>query len=93
MSSMLKRAAPSVPMTVTTAAIVFPFPLSRPSRDSAEMPADQASRKVVVTVERIRMIRAATPRPAFAIIPAMSDWPVNSAAPSPITYIQTETRP
>ena len=42
---------------------------------------------------QIRMIRAATPRPAFAIIPAMSDWPVNSAAPSPITYIQTETRP
>ena len=34
--------------------------------DSAEIPADQASRNVVVTVDRIRMTSAAAPSPAAA---------------------------
>ena len=45
-------------------------------RLSEEMPALQASRKVVVTVERMRMTSAATPSPAFTMMRAMSPSPV-----------------
>ena len=90
---MLKRTAPMVPMMVTIMATCLPRPFSLSERDSAEMPEDQASRKVVVTVERTRMRRAAMPRPALTMTTAMSDSPVTMAAPMPMTYIHTEIRP
>ena len=49
--------AAAVPMTVTAMAVFLP--LSFADRLSAEMPALHASRKVVVTVEKSRMISAA----------------------------------
>ena len=85
------RMAPATPTMVTTMAVFFPSSLW--DRDSAEIPADQASKNVVVTVEKTRMTRAATPRPAFTIMTAMSYSPVNMAAPMPMTYIQQDTRP
>ena len=69
------------------------LPLIFPERDSAEIPADQASRKVVVTVENTKITRAAMPSPAFTIMTAMSYSPVKIAAPMPMTYIQQDTRP
>ena len=83
--------APAVPAAATAAAVHFPFSFGL--RDSAEIPADQASRKVVVTVDKIRMARAAIPRPALTMTAAMSDSPVKIAAPMPMAYIQVETRP
>ena len=83
--------APAAPMTVTAMAVFFPF--SFLERDSAEIPADQASRKVVVTVENTRITSAAMPRPAFTMITAMSYSPVKIAAPMPMTYIQQDTNP
>ena len=91
MSSMGNSMAPAVPSRAAPTAIHLPE--SRGLMDSAEMPADQASRKVVVTVDRIRMARAARPRPAFTMMTAMSDSPVKIAAPMPMAYIQVETRP
>ena len=49
------KIAPTTPTTVTPAAVHLPR--SWLLRDSAEMPADQASRKVVVTVESTRIKR------------------------------------
>ena len=49
MSSMGKRMAPRMPAAVTAMAVGLPWMFLQ--SDSAEMPADQASRKVVVTVE------------------------------------------
>ena len=69
------------------------LPLTFLDRDSAEMPADQASRNVVVTVENTRITRAAMPRPALTMMTAMSYSPVKMAAPMPMTYIQQDTRP
>ncbi len=90
-SSMGNRMAPATPTRVVTMATVLP--LSFPDRDSAEIPADQASRKVVVTVENTRITRAAMPRPAFTMMTAMSYSPVKMAAPMPMTYIQQDTSP
>lgn len=55
---------------------------------SLDTPAEKASRKVVVTVENTTMTSAATLRPAFSIICAISVSPVKMAAPIPMTYIQ-----
>ena len=90
-SSMGNSIAPTAPMTVTPMAVFLP--LIFPERDSAEIPADQASRKVVVTVENTKITRAAMPSPAFTIMTAMSYSPVKMAAPIPMTYIQQDTRP
>ena len=86
-----KRTAPAVPSRAAPTAIHFPG--SRGLTDSAETPADQASRKVVVTVDKIRITRAAMPRPALTMMTATSDSPVKIAAPMPMVYIQVETRP
>ena len=90
-SSMGNRMAPAIPITVTTTATHFPLIFS--PRDSLEIPAEYASRKVVVTVENTMIRRPAIPSPAFTIIWAISDSPVKIAAPIPITYIQQLTRP
>ena len=74
MSSIGKSIAATVPMTVTTTATHLPE--SFLERLSEEMPALQASRKVVVTVERMRITSAAMPRPAFTMMRAMSPSPV-----------------
>lgn len=55
-----------MPMTVTAMAVFLP--LSFADRLSAEMPALHASRKVVVTVEKTRMISAAMPSPALTMM-------------------------
>ena len=91
MSSIGKRMAPATPMTVTTMAVFLPFSLG--VRLSAEMPADQASRNVVVTVENTRITSAAMPSPALTMMTAMSYSPVKIAAPMPMTYIQQDTSP
>ena len=91
MSSIGKQMAQTVPMTVTMSAAYLPLIFF--DRDSAEMPALYASRNVVVTVERMRMSSAATPRPALTIMSAMSPSPVKMAAPMPMTYIQQLTTP
>ena len=85
-----KHMAAPVPMTVAPMATFLPSIF--PERDSAEIPADQASRKVVVTVDRTRITSAAMPRPALTIMAAMSPSPVSMAAPMPMTYIQQDTR-
>ena len=74
MLSMLKRQAPTVPITVAMMPTVLP--LSFFERLSQETPALKASRKVVVTVESIMMSSADTPSPALSIIWAMSLPPV-----------------
>ena len=86
-----KMIAPATPITVTAMAVFLLLIL--PGRDSAEIPADHASRNVVVTVEKTRITSAAIPRPALTIITAISYSPVKIAAPMPITYIQQDTRP
>ena len=83
--------AAAVPMTVTAMAVFLPSSFSE--RDSAEIPADHASRKVVVTVENTRITSAAMPSPAFTMITAISYSPVKMAAPMPMTYIQQDTSP
>ena len=76
MSSMLNSAASTMPRIVTANAVFLPSKRKRflassgtpelSVSDSAEIPADQASRNVVVTVDRIRMTSAAAPSPAAA---------------------------
>ena len=78
-------------MIVTTIAAYFPLILLK--MDSLEIPAEYASRNVVVTVEKTMISRPAILSPAFSKICAMSDSPVNSAAPIPMTYIQQLTMP
>ena len=74
MSSMGNSMAAAVPTAVTATAVHFP--LIRALSDSAEMPADQASRKVVVTVDKTRITSAARPRPALTMMTAISLSPV-----------------
>ena len=73
----------------TTAATM---PQMRPSRrfetDSAETPADCASRNVVVTVENTTTITPTMPKPAWLSTEAMSSEPAKSAEPNPMTNIQ-----
>ena len=69
-----KTIAPTVPMTVTIKATCLPLNLG--AMVSAEIPALQASRKVVVTVENTTISRPTTPRPACSRIWAISLWPV-----------------
>ena len=57
------------------------------------MPAEYASRNVVVTVEHTIIRCPAMPRPALSKIAAMSDSPVIMAAPIPMTYIQQLNTP
>ena len=83
--------AATVPITVTTIATCFPFHLL--TTVSLEIPAEYASRKVVVTVENTMIRSPRMPRPAFNMICAMSYSPVMIAAPIPITYIQQLTIP
>ncbi len=64
------------------------FSEKRPVRDSAEIPALSASRKVVVTVENTMTRSPAMPRPAAVMMPAMSLLPVYREAPMPMTNIQ-----
>ena len=90
-SSIGNKIAATVPMTVTTMAVFLPSSLAE--RLSAEMPADQASKKVVVTVENTKITSAAMPSPALTMMTAMSYSPVKMAAPMPITYIQQDTSP
>ena len=80
-----------VPSTVTTIATCFPFHLF--TTVSLEIPAEYASRNVVVTVENTMIRSPAIPRPAFSMICAISYSPVIIAAPIPITYIQQLTIP
>jgi hypothetical protein len=65
--------ASAEPITVTATAAHFPEILEE--RDSAEIPADMASRNVVVTVEKTMMTSPAMPRPARTMICAMSVVP------------------
>ena len=58
--------APTVPITVTATAAYFPFSLE--NTDSAEMPAEYASRNVVVTVENTMINSPAIPSHAFTMI-------------------------
>lgn len=62
--------AAAVPITVTTIATCFPFHLL--TTVSLEIPAEYASRKVVVTVENTMIRSPRMPRPAFNMICAMS---------------------
>ena len=73
-SSIGNKIAAIVPMTVTTIPTWLPFSFGK--MDSEETPAEYASRKVVVTVEKITINKAAIPSPAFTMITAMSDSPV-----------------
>ena len=91
MLSMLKRTAPAVPRIATTTAASFPLIFGESV--SEEIPALNASKKVVVTVERIMITSPAMPSPALTIIEAMSLSPVKIAAPMPIMYIHELTAP
>ena len=86
-----RKIAPTVPIMVTATATHFPLILT--DSDSLEIPAEYASRKVVVTVENTIIRSPAMPRPAFTMICAISDSPVKMAAPMPIMYIQQLTTP
>ncbi len=66
--------AATVPITVTTMATCFPFHLLKQSQ--LEIPAEYASRNVVVTVENTMIRSPAMPRPAFTMICAISYSPV-----------------
>ena len=66
--------AARAPTTVTAMAIYFPFSLWL--RVSLEIPAEYASRKVVVTVEKMMISSPTIPRPAFTMIWAISLSPV-----------------
>ena len=83
--------AATVPITVTATAAYLPLILLK--MDSKEIPAEYASRKVVVTVEKTMMSSPATPSPALTMISAMSEPSVSMAAPIPIIYIQQLTIP
>ena len=83
------RSAPTVPTTATATAVHRPenFLL----RDSAEMPALQASRKVVVTVESTRITSAAAPRPASSMMAQAPEEMEEIAAISCATVLNTGT--
>ena len=86
MLSIGRKTAPIVPSAVTISATVLP--LGFEEIVSKEIPAENASRKVVVTVERITITRAAQPR-----MSEMSVSEVKIAAPIPIRYIQQLVAP
>ena len=95
MSARGRMIAPSVPKAVTISATILPeifLPNGAPM-DSDETPALFASKNVVVTVEKMMMIRPAAPMPVFSMICAMSDSPVKIAIDMPMAYIQQLTRP
>ena len=50
-------------------------------------PAEKASRKVVVTVDKRTTRIPATPMPAWTMMAAISSCPVNRAAPMPMRNI------
>ena len=83
--------APMIPITVAATAIHFPLIFL--DKDSLEIPADHASKNVVVTVENTIINYPAIPSPAFTMICAISDSPVKIEIPIPITYIQQLTNP
>ncbi len=89
MLSIGKRIAQTAPITVTITAVHFSDAFAQIVLKEIE--ALQASRKVVVTVERMITTRAAFPRPALSMICAMSLSFVRIAAPIPIMYIQQDT--
>ena len=91
MLSIGRKTAPIVPSAVTINATVFP--LGFEEIVSKEIPAENASRKVVVTVERITITRAAHPSPDFKRMSEMSVSEVKIAAPIPIRYIQQLVAP
>ena len=91
MSSIGKTMAPMVPSRAAAMAAYFPGILFE--MDSKEIPAESASKNVVVTVEKMMISSPAVPRPAFSMICAMSLSPVRMAAPMPMMYIQQLTRP
>ena len=90
-SSIGNNIAATVPITVT--AIVTYFPFNFDKIVSLDIPAEYASRNVVVTVENTTIKSPIIPSPAFTIICATSLSPVNIAAPIPIIYIQQLTIP
>lgn len=65
--------AAAVPITVTTIATCFPFHLL--TTVSLEIPAEYASRKVVVTVENTMIRSPRMPRPAFNFLSESKNHP------------------
>ena len=73
-------------MRVTTMPTRFSFHEGK--IETADTPAEYASRNVVVTVEKMTMSRPAAPSQAWTMMDAISLSCVSRAAPKPMMYIQ-----
>ena len=90
MLSMGHIIAATVPKAATTIATTLTLTFS--VMDLKDIPAEKASRKVVVTVEKITISIPAIPNPAAIMISARSILFKQSTAPIPIIYMNIDTR-